>query len=304
MKRFRRRNTRLKKDMFVLLYDKISSKMASHTVKIINFFRFMKEMSCFLRKKQDLLVTLHSLKDFAMVISTQIKEVLSRTQPGVVLTISDFGVQAAYQPALVKALNRLVTSQELQKISKGKYYKPRKTIFGELKPDDCEIVKDFLEKRGKTVGYITGTAAFAAMGLTTQITSAITIGTNKYRRPLMRGAYKVTFLLQPNEITEVNIPLLRILDAIRLIREIPATTPDESVAILMKLIRNLDEDSQKKLIKLALPYTQYVRALLGAMLESIGKDAGELRETLNGVTSYKLSISEPALQSKSNWNII
>ena len=80
-----------------------------------------------------------------MVISSQIKDVLSRTQPGVVLTINDFGVQTAYQPALVKALNRLATSGELQKVSKGKYYKPRKTMFGELKPADSEIVKDFLE---------------------------------------------------------------------------------------------------------------------------------------------------------------
>ena len=104
-----------------------------------------------------------------MVIARLIKEKLSSTPAGVVLTTRDFGVEMRYQPALAKALNRLVLQGELQKIAKGKYYIPKKTIFGNLKPADSELVKDFLEQNGKIVGYITGTAAFASMGLTTQI---------------------------------------------------------------------------------------------------------------------------------------
>ena len=110
-----------------------------------------------------------------MVITRQIKEKLSSTPAGVVLTTRDFGVEMRYQPALAKALNRLVLRGELQKIAKGKYYIPKKTIFGTLKPSDSELVKDFLEQDGKIVGYITGTAAFASMGLTTQISSSILI---------------------------------------------------------------------------------------------------------------------------------
>ena len=150
-----------------------------------------------------------------MVIARLIKDKLSSTPAGVVLTTRDFGVEMRYQPALVKALSRLVLQGELQKIAKGKYYIPKKTIFGKLKPADSELVKDFLEKDGKIVGYITGTTAFASMGLTTQISSSILIGTNKYRRPITRNGVKVSFLLQENTITSSNIPLLRILDALR-----------------------------------------------------------------------------------------
>ena len=92
-----------------------------------------------------------------MVIARQIKEKLSSTPAGVVLTTRDFGVEMRYQPALAKALSRLVLQGELQKIAKGKYYIPKKTIFGQLKPADSELVKDFLEQNGKIVGYITGT---------------------------------------------------------------------------------------------------------------------------------------------------
>ena len=87
-----------------------------------------------------------------MVIARLIKEKLSSTPAGVVLTTRDFGVEMRYQPALAKALNRLVLQGELQKIAKGKYYIPKKTIFGNLKPADSELVKDFLEQNGLRCG--------------------------------------------------------------------------------------------------------------------------------------------------------
>ena len=239
-----------------------------------------------------------------MIIARQIKEKLSSTPAGVVLTARDFGVEMQYQPALAKALSRLVLQGELQKIAKGKYYIPKKTIFGELKPTDSELVKDFLEQNGKVVGYITGTTAFASMGLTTQISSSILIGTNKYRRPITRNGVKVSFLLQENTITSSNIPLLRILDAIRLIKEIPATSPDECVTNIHKAIVVLSKEQKQELAELSLAYTPYVRALLGAIYESMGLETENISKTLNGVTSYKLPISDKVLSNKKNWNII
>ena len=239
-----------------------------------------------------------------MVIARLIKDKLSSTPAGVVLTTRDFGVEMRYQPALVKALSRLVLQGELQKIAKGKYYIPKKTIFGKLKPADSELVKDFLEKDGKIVGYITGTTAFASMGLTTQISSSILIGTNKYRRPITRNGVKVSFLLQENTITSSNIPLLRILDALRLIKEIPATSPDECLTNILKAINALPDARKKELAELSLAYTPYVKALLGAIFENLGLDTEIISRTLNGVTSYKLPISDKVLSNKRNWNII
>ena len=239
-----------------------------------------------------------------MVITKQVGKILNAMPPGKVFTIADFNVPQEYQPALVKALNRLVANMEIQKISKGRYYKPKQTVFGTLKPPIMEVVKDFLERNGKLIGYITGTAAFAQIGLTTQITSAITIGTNKYRRPLKRGEYTVSFIVQSNAITKENIPLLRILDAIKLIREIPATSPDDCVVGIARLIGALPESDREKLATLAESYAPYVRALLGAILEHIGTDTFGLRITLNGVTTYKLPVSVEALPTKSTWNIV
>jgi len=239
-----------------------------------------------------------------MVIGEDIKKKISDTPDGVVLTIGDFNVDMQYQGALVKALNRLVDQGTLQRLSKGKYYKPRKTIFGTLKPVPEEITKDFLEKNGKLVGYITGNRAFASMGLTTQITSSLLIGTNRYRHPLTRGDYAISFLQQHNPITEENIPLLRILDALKFIKDIPASSPDSVVTQLGGTIRALSRTEQKRLTELAEKYTAYVRALLGAIMEQNSLDARLLKNSLNGTTNYKLPISEQALPNKKNWNIL
>ena len=72
-----------------------------------------------MRKKQDFLLTLHSKKGENMVIARLIKEKLSSTPAGVVLTTRVFGVEMRYQPALAKALNRLVLQGELQKTSEN-----------------------------------------------------------------------------------------------------------------------------------------------------------------------------------------
>ena len=239
-----------------------------------------------------------------MIIGEDIKKQISSTPDGVILTIGDFNVDMRYQGALVKALNRLVDQGTLQRLSKGKYYKPRKTIFGILEPTPEEITKDLLEKNGKLVGYITGNRAFALMGLTTQITSSLLIGTNRYRHPLTRGDYTISFLQQHNPITEENIPLLRILDALKFIKDIPASSPDIIVTQLGSTINALSNAEQKRLTELAENYTAYVRAILGAIMEQNNLDAELLKKGLNGTTNYKLPISEQALPNKKKWNII
>lgn len=239
-----------------------------------------------------------------MNILSEIQKVLAKTKEGVILTPADFNVSIEKQPSLIVALNRLVASQQLKRLSKGKYYKPKNSVFGILPPETTEVVKDLLVKDNKVIGYITGTNAFSQLGLTTQISSTILIGTNKYRRPLKRGSNRVAFLLQPNEIAKKDIDLYIILDAIRLIKSIPAATPGESIEVLMANIKDLSEPEQKRLQKLAMVYAPYVRALLGAMYEQLDLPYQSLKQSLNGTTNYRIPVSTTILPTKSNWRII
>ena len=63
-------------------------------------------------------------------------------------TLSDFALDASYDLALAKLLSRMTAAGEIKRVSKGKYYKPKQTVFGQLKPAYDELVKDFLEKNG------------------------------------------------------------------------------------------------------------------------------------------------------------
>lgn len=265
-----------------------------------------KKMSRFLRKKRDISLYLHCDYKTIMNIAKEIEKRIAVFPDDYVFTASDFEIESQNQATVVKALNRLVKSGKISKLAKGRFYKPRKSQFGELKPSAYQIAKDYIERDGKIIGYITGHSAYNALGLTTQISSYIHIGTNKSRRSVRREKYTISFILQQNTITRKNIDILRILDAVRFIREIPATTPDEACLRLKEIIRNLNDGQKEMLVKCLMKYTNYVRALCGAILEDIGCDASMLetvRKSLNGVTEYKLPISMTVLPTKQNWKI-
>ncbi|MCF0207498.1 MAG: hypothetical protein HUK15_08725 [Bacteroidales bacterium] len=241
-----------------------------------------------------------------MIIANKVKKTIATAKEGEILRIADFRVEPQYQQALVMSLSRKVKSGELKKISKGRYYKPKKSVFGMLPPASSEIYKEFLQNGDKTIGYITGFQAFAQMGITTQISSVTVIGTNKSRRTITRGENQIAFLLQPNPINAEDIPLLRILDALRMFKEIPATSPDNCIRKITLLIDDLPMNQKEKLQKLAIAYTPFVRALVGAIFEYINQPelANYMRMSINGLTNFRLPISQSVLPNKKNWNII
>lgn len=249
---------------------------------------------------------MHRESDTIMNVAKEIKKKIAGFPDDYVFTASDFDFEPQNQAAVVKSLNRMAKSGEISKLAKGKFYKPRKTQFGVLKPSAYQIAKDFIERDGKIIGYITGYSVYNALGLTTQISSYIQIGVNKYRQSVKREDYTISFVVQPNTITKKNIEILRILDAIRFIREIPATPPNDACLRLKEIIKSLDVEQKQLFVKCALKYTNYVRALCGAMLEDIGCEYDLLmilRKSLNGVTEYKLPISDDVLPTKRNWRI-
>jgi hypothetical protein len=242
-----------------------------------------------------------------MKIIDIIEDKIDRLPKDYVFTYSDFSIDVGDKNTVVQTLNRLVKQGKISKLAKGKFYKPRKTEFGSLKPPVKQVVKDLIEKDGKIVGYLTGFSVYNSLYLSTQISNTLQIGVNKYRRAIKRGQYKISFVLQPNVINKNNIELLQILDCVRFINEIPAATPDEVCVRLQQIFRELSSEKQKRLVRLSLKYTNYVRALCGAMLEQVGAEPellDKLKKSLQAITSYKIPISESVLPTKIKWNIV
>ncbi|MGM9794675.1 MAG: DUF6088 family protein, partial [Candidatus Aphodosoma sp.] len=182
---------------------------------------------------------------------------------GVVFDYSDLLLPSDMQLSAAKTLSRMVSDGELKKIAKGKFYKPIMTRFGEMPPMIEQLTKDLIYKNGSLIGYITGVPAFAQLGLTTQISSKILIGSATYRRPIKRGGYDISFIKQSNKITEESIKYFRMLDALRFIKIIPATTPDNVVVIMKNQISGLKKEEWNLLCSYALNYPAATKALLG-----------------------------------------
>lgn len=229
---------------------------------------------------------------------------LDKIPNGVVFDYAELNLPAEMQLSGAKALSRMVAENKLKKVGKGKFYKPLYSRLGEMSPVLDEFTKDLLYKDGKAVGYITGIPAFAQLGLTTQISSQIKIGSKSYRRPLERGGYGISYIKQENEITIESIPLLRFLDALRFIKKIPACTVDNGIKILLKKLSSFTQQDFQNLQNYSKHYPASTRALLGAMLELSGYDDNGLKATLNPLTTYKIGVSINILPNKSNWNIL
>ena len=239
-----------------------------------------------------------------MKITDYISYTIDRFPKGFVFTYADFPAEVNQKEAVIKALNRMVSTGKIAKLSKGKYYKPENTPFGTLQPDRSQVVKDLLEENGKTVGYLTGYSIYNSLGLTTQLSNVIQIGKNVVRPAFKRGQYAISFIKQNNIITKENIPLLQILDAIRYIQKIPDTTVGKSGKRLSVILKNLSDTEKSTLVRLALKYPPSARALLGTLLDTIQADAlsQPLYDSLNPITKYKLPGLKVVFPEADKWN--
>jgi hypothetical protein len=240
-----------------------------------------------------------------MNITKYITNSIARLPKGYVFTYADFINKVKNKEAVIKALNRLAASGKIAKLSKGKFYKPEESAFGNLQPNRYQLVKDLLEEDGKITGYLTGYSIYTQLGLTTQLSNIIQIGKNTIRPGFKRGEYRISFILQKNTITKENIPLLQILDSIRYIKKIPDTTISAACKRLIEIIKELSKEDKITLVRLALKYPPVARALLGALLEEVGNRSltQSLSDSLNPITTYKLSGAEKVLSAVDKWNI-
>jgi hypothetical protein len=231
---------------------------------------------------------------------------IERLSKGYVFTYADFITEVNNKEAIIKALNRMVASGKIAKLSKGKYYKPETTPFGNLMPDQKQVVKDLIEENGKVIGYLTGYSIYNQLGLTTQVSNTIQIARNQIRPNFKRGRYPISFIKQRNTITKENIPLLQILDAVRYIKKIPGAGIESSCRRLFSMLQELSENDKSSLVRLALKYPPATRALVGAFLEQLQQSglAQPLYKSINPITKYKITGASKVLSATEKWNIV
>lgn len=81
----------------------------------------------------------------------------------------------------------------------------------------------------------------------------------------------------------------------------------EGVVYLKKVIYNFDTIEIKKLVTYGISYPPKVRALLGALLETMNVDTANLsllKKSINPSSSYDYGITPKMLSTVNSWNIV
>ena len=65
-----------------------------------------------------------------MVITREVQRLVENFQPDYVFTYQDLNLPMERSESVIKMLNRLVSEGVIAKISKGRFYKPKQSVFG------------------------------------------------------------------------------------------------------------------------------------------------------------------------------
>ncbi len=204
-----------------------------------------------------------------------------------------------------KAIERLQKKGVIKKLSKGKFYKPKKTVFGILKPNQEELLKSYLFDGKNRTAYITGNYLYNQLGLTTQVAKQLQIASRSKRIVVKTELVIAKPVMAYVDVTDDNYVLLGILDAIKDIKIIPDVDIKNAILIISERINKMDFKNKTLLLKYGLKYPPRVRALLGAILQQINpkSDLSKLKSSLNPITVYKLEIDDYILKTAEFWNI-
>lgn len=240
-----------------------------------------------------------------MSLASQIRAKINKFPEGKAFGYSDLLIAKENYVTAAKALERIQKEGLIKKMSKGIFYKPQQTVFGELKPDYTEQLRPYLFENGKRVAYETGYSLYNRLNLTTQVAFRIKIASRDRRISVNKGALKIDTVKSYVNVTDANYKLLELLDVLKDIKRIPDASPDSNIVILSNIIKGLGDKQITEMIKCALSYPPRTKALLGAVLENINSEisTSKLKQSINPLTKFELGIKKSVLPTINNWNI-
>ena len=234
-----------------------------------------------------------------MSIAKEVKEKISSLKEGKIITYQDFSYLQSFN-AVSLVLSRLVKEGLIERLEKGKYFKPKQSKFGVIGPTESQILSTILDN-----AYISGSSLYNGLGLSTQVANEVIIVGGKYNRKTQVGKLKIRYRKKDGNFNKRNIKYFQILDAIKDVKRIPGTSINEAIRMLTTMVDEMENEDQKKLVNYALDYRPMVRALLGAILENNGNVLfNDLKKTLNPLTSYNVRITDDSIiPNRENWRI-
>ena len=240
-----------------------------------------------------------------MSIAASVNRIIDRAPTGRIFGYEVFPQYRESPGAVVRAVNRCVEARRLERIEKGRFYKPRTGVLGDVPVSDQERLRDALYRNGRRVGYVTGPVLYNRLGLTTQMPKTVAIAVNRANQVKDLGTIRMKLLSRRAPISDSTVPLLEILDILRDSRKVPDANVERVIRQMTKRLMELTPAEFKKLQRLALDYyNPATRALLGMLLTRCQKEVlPALKASLNPTTRFDLGIDPDEWPESRAWNI-
>ena len=227
-----------------------------------------------------------------------------------VFRLQDFEEYQANPKAVSEALSRQVKQEQIVRFAKGRFYKPKNTRFGQVRPGQDAFIEAFLyrirKNRKEPIAYITGVSLFYEWGLTTQIPAQIQLVSTEGSFDKNISGIRITAKkTNIDKLTEDRILVLQILDVMKSFSVIPDANPARTIRLLQKYVSTFDSKSIREAEYFAQKYYRpSVQALLGALLEnSLGYSSKKLRDALSPFSQYKIGIDSGLIAEAESWRL-
>jgi len=243
-----------------------------------------------------------------MKVSEKIKKKIAGIKEGTTFKYKQIGIIPEEYSAAAKAIERLIEAETIKRVSTGVFYKPKKTVFGEIRPEEKELLKPYLFRQNKRIAYITGTSLYNLMGLTTQIPRVVKVASREKRISIRLGNIQAKPVKSYVDVDDNNYVLLEILDALKDFKDIPDLDKAMAIKNIIGKLMELKPIQKNQMVKYSLKYPPRTRALLGGLLETSDLQNSAsllktLKQSLNPLTYYYYGISEQILSTATSWNI-
>ena len=190
--------------------------------------------------------------------------------------------------AVSKTLSRMAKEGELERVSKGLYYRPRQTRFGRSRPSQSEIQKLPVAQTLQPAGL----SAANLLGFTTQnsIQSEFATSANSVPRTIIGSRAKV-HTRRPETWKHLSNTEAALLDLLRSRAKLSELSQSQTKQRLLECFR--EGVSFERLVVVADAEPPRVRAMLGAIGQELGKSRQhlqKLRQSLNPLSRFDFGI--------------
>jgi hypothetical protein len=191
--------------------------------------------------------------------------------------------------AVAQALSRLARAGQVQRLSKGTYYRCRQTAFGPSRPNPTAIQR--LAGR-RTPVFPSGISAARLLGFTTQTPAREQLATSASSLPRkLIGPDTLVHSRRPAAWADLSITDAALLDFLRGAGRTSELPPEATVRRAIELLR--EGGRFNRLARIAGTEPPRVRAMLGALGERIGAGRGALdglRRSLNPLSRFDFGV--------------